>query len=685
MQESIRVQPERETAVNPYSLLEAVNASSDTAHTAWLIFLGIMTYFMIAVAGVTHKDLLLETPVELPILQVRIQMAQFFQFAPIVLVLLHLGVVSQLVLLARKTLEFDHALRFLETSDRRTHPLRLELNNFFFVQAIAGPHRSAVMSAFLHAMSWLTLVVLPVVLLLYIQVMFLPYHDAVITWTQRVALLVDIGMLVLIGVFLTRAEPSFFQAFWHTTVAHPFSFFMTALLLGLVALLSLFVATIPGERLDVMARKALGAPEHRVPARERRFESVSLPFLTFVSLPSDGSLLGVFRRHLEVTDADLVVDKDVTAGEPSLNLRGRDLRFAKLDRSDLHQADFTGANLDGASLAGADLRGAYLHCAGLNQLLLAENRAGARCTSARGADLTRASLGEAHLTGIDLRGAILEDARAERAELAYALLTGANFSGAQLDGADLTGGVQAQGANFLLASLRGADATGAELHGADLSSAALQGTLLAHAHLQAAALRDADLEGASLVQANLRGADLTGTSVTAADLRGALVWGTAPPQADALALADFGELVLRQPEESEATGLRRMLDGIDDPRVRSHLTEALTPIMGIGEARRWTGSVGQLRWQAYATAPALSAEAYRSRLTDYLARTMCKPRWSSGGFATGIARRAQAPGFRGDAALVYERLRAEDCPASRVVPARVMREFSAAVDLARAH
>ena len=74
--------PETETPVNPYSLLEAVNRSSDTAHTAWLIFLAIMAYFMIAVAGVTHRDLLLETPVALPVLQVNIQLAQFFQFAP---------------------------------------------------------------------------------------------------------------------------------------------------------------------------------------------------------------------------------------------------------------------------------------------------------------------------------------------------------------------------------------------------------------------------------------------------------------------------------------------------------------------------------------------------------------------------------------------------------------------------
>ena len=135
-------QPDGETPVNPYSLLEAVNNSSDTAHTAWLIFLAIMAYLTIAVAGVTHKDLLLETPVTLPIMQVQIQLAQFFQFAPVILMLFHLGVVSQLVLLARKTLEFDYAVRALELTDRRTHPLRLELHNLFFVQAVAGPHRS---------------------------------------------------------------------------------------------------------------------------------------------------------------------------------------------------------------------------------------------------------------------------------------------------------------------------------------------------------------------------------------------------------------------------------------------------------------------------------------------------------------------------------------------------------------
>jgi hypothetical protein len=61
MVDSTQGAPESETPVNPYSLLEAVNRSSDKAQTGWLIFLAIMAYVMVAVAGVTHEALLLET------------------------------------------------------------------------------------------------------------------------------------------------------------------------------------------------------------------------------------------------------------------------------------------------------------------------------------------------------------------------------------------------------------------------------------------------------------------------------------------------------------------------------------------------------------------------------------------------------------------------------------------------
>ena len=44
MQDDTRAALDAETPVNPYSLLEAVNTSSKTANTAWLIFLALMAY-----------------------------------------------------------------------------------------------------------------------------------------------------------------------------------------------------------------------------------------------------------------------------------------------------------------------------------------------------------------------------------------------------------------------------------------------------------------------------------------------------------------------------------------------------------------------------------------------------------------------------------------------------------------
>ena len=620
MADRARHTPETETPVNPYSLLEAVNSSSDTAHTGWLIFLAIMTYLMIAVAGVTHEALLLDTPVQLPILQVDIQLKQFFQFAPIVLVLFHLGILAQLVLLARKTLEFDHAIRFLETSDRHSHPLRLELHNFFFVQAIAG--------------------------------------------------------LLLIGVFLMRAETSFFQAFWRSTFTHPLSSISTALVLALVAYLSFFAATVPGEPLDRMGQKlmAWAAPSEAGSVQQSGF---SLPFF---SAASDGTLFGIFRRNLVVTDSDLGGERG--EGEKTLRLRGRDLRYAKLDRTDLSGADLTGASLDGASLIGANLHAASLNCAEPDLVMLSDDRTSAKCTSARDVDLTRAQLGQARLWGVDLRGAKLDEAQLDGADLANSLLTGASLANARLDKADLTGGVQAQGVNFLNASLQGADLTGAQLQLADFSSAALQGAVLNFARLEGAVLRDADLEAASLQQAKLIGSDMTGMKMAGSDLRGAAIWMTAPPVWDTTGLSDLTELAVRAPDEAERAGLQKVMERITDEAMRRRGAEVFGALAE--KDSTWAGTIDQQRWQSWVGAsPVPPALNYKVDLTTYLTKLMCSARWSNGAVATGVARRAVSAQFRGDVVAVYDNLRSSSCPAAKEAPPKVMKDLSAAAESAR--
>jgi uncharacterized protein YjbI with pentapeptide repeats len=665
---------ETETPVNPYSLLEAVNRSSNSANTAWLIYLGLVSYLLITLAGIGHKQLLLNSDITLPILQVKIELTRFFLFAPILLVLIHMGLVGQLVLLARKTLEFAAAIRMLESTDQRTHPLRLELDNFFFVQAIAGPERSRIVSFLLKAMGWLTLVVMPLLLLLYIQLAFLPYHDVAITSVHRLALLADVALLAFVGVFLWRLETSFFSAFWRAGRHHPLSLTATALLLAAVAAFSLFVATIPGEGLDAAARPANGRPTGQL-------LGYVVPGL--YAAP-EGALLGLFPRNLSVTDADLVADKDVTAGEPSLNLRGRDLRNARLDRTDLHQADLTGADLEGASFVGTDLRGAWLGCADLNQLLLTDSRSAARCASARGANLSKARLSGARMAGIDLRGARLEAAQLDGAQLAQALLAGANLAGARLDLADLTG-ASLHGVNLLLGSLQGADLAGAKLQGADLTSASLQGANLSLAGLEGALLRDAELDGASLRMASLLGADLSGARLQGSDLSGAHVWRTRPPGGESSAFADMALVVLRPASEEELASLSGSVAFVEDGPLRQRMADAVAALGDAGQNAAWTGSPEQQLWQGYARSAAdmVIADGYRTRLTESLTRLMCRPRFASGAVAAGVARRAMADGFKGDMPAIYDRLRAADCPASSAVGARVLRDLATAADTAR--
>ncbi len=676
--------PPEETPVNPYSLLEAVNRSSDTAHASWLIFLAIMTYFMIAVAGVTHRDLLLETPVSLPMLQVDIQLTQFFQFAPIVLVLLHLGLISQLTLLARKSLELDHAIRLLEPNDNRSHPLRLELNNFFFVQAIAGPQRSPTMGMFLHGMSWLTLVVLPVILILYIQVVFLPYHDIGITWTHRIALLVDLAALVLIGVFLFRAETSFFKAFFRATASNPLAFLVTTGLLSAVALFSFFVATVPGEALDRLTR-AVFNPVASVTGRAqaRLAAGYSMPFF---GASSDGALFGVFRRNLHVTDTDLVVDKEQTPGEPSFSLRGRDLRYARLDRSDLHQVDLTNANLDQASFLGTDLKDAWLNCADPNAVLVEADRRKAQCSTARGSDFSRAKLQGASLLGIDLTQATLHDTKLQGADLSYAILTGTDFLNAHLEKASITGGVHALGASFLLAHLEGADLSWAQLQYADLSNAQLQGALLKHANMQSASLRDSDMSMGSLQLAKLYGADLSGLKISATDMRGARIWMTRPPESDPQKLADLSNTVIRPMSQKEEDALKKQVSGIKDQVQRKRIQEAVAPLLKKAESNAWESGIERARWlQLKEAAPVPGSEFYSGSLTSFLSTEFCKARYSDGALATGIARRASDAEFRGNRILIYDRMHTKGCAAYGNIEPSVLKDFTTVTDEARSN
>ena len=332
-----------------------------------------------------------------------------------------------------------------------------------------------------------------------------------------------------------------------------------------------------------------------------------------------------------VTDVDFVVDRDVSPGEPSISLRGRDL-VRRLDRSDLHQADMTGANLDGASLTGANLTDVRLNCADERHLILTDDRSKAGCASARKAKFTYARLSGASMNAIDLRGADLQEANLGSAQMKYAWLAGANFSSAKLQKADITGGARAQGVDFLLANLEGADLTGAQLQYADFSNAAMRGITLEHAQLQGATLRDADLDGAYLRRIRLQGADLSGSNLRGADLRQSQVWMTLPPETDRLRLADLRTVAVAPSTRKNTNQLMSSVYAIEDPRLRFNVRESLTGLIDVAKSSAWQGSDDARFWSSLETIglPGMAID-YNRELTAYLETPCSGERLEVGG------------------------------------------------------
>ena len=67
----------RADADDPDEVRKALDDAAGMSRNLWLAFLTFGTYLVIAVSSVTHRDLLLETPIKLPLLNVELPLVAF--------------------------------------------------------------------------------------------------------------------------------------------------------------------------------------------------------------------------------------------------------------------------------------------------------------------------------------------------------------------------------------------------------------------------------------------------------------------------------------------------------------------------------------------------------------------------------------------------------------------------------
>lgn len=661
--------------------LDRANRMARMTKATFVTFFALCAYLMVSVTSISHVDLLLLRPVVTPIVNVATDIEQFLLFMPLILVGFHCWVLLQHAVLAQRLFALERIMSEREKSDLvHFDTRRFDVDTYLFAQSLAGPPIGGGTSTFVRLLFWSTLLLLPLLVLLIFHGTALPLHSIKLTWTTRIAVLLDVLAIFLLFPRTFSTEASIGPAIRNMARRAPIISVLSLVGSAAVLVATFFVLTVPGETLD-KATQALARGDSRLDStgNARPTPGFALPFARILA---DVSLLGIFPRNLIVTDTVLgQAKREGREAESTINLRSRDLRFARLDRSDLTRADFTGANLEGASLVGADLTQARLACADISELILSGDYTKAGCVRATGANLTRANLAGARLAGTDLSAARLDEANLEGADLSYAVATGANFSSANLNRVDMSGGVQLQGANFLVATMQGASLFGALMHGADLSGASLQGALLTRAHLQGANLREADLEAADLQWAQLQLADMSGAKIRAADLRSAGVWQTSPPLRESLPLADLSGLVVREIDADGSKEIRSWIARIDNNRTKRQVAEAVEPLFDAAKTAGWGKTAEHQTWATYVTASqAASPDTYAKELTDHLIILMCKARYGNGSVANGVAQRALGDRFRGNLQAVYQRLRGRDCPAAAALTPKLMQRLEVSVD-----
>jgi uncharacterized protein YjbI with pentapeptide repeats len=478
-------------------LLESVNDAANAVSTRFVTFVSVGAYVAVTVASTTHEMLLRASSlVTLPLLNAQIPIIGpfgFYTIAPWLIVLLHSDLLLQLSILGNELGRFEQEVE--RVGEPKRSLLRQRVANFYYVLYLTGGAPSRLLHLLSAFITWMTAVMFPLALLLWIQIRFLPFHSPRDTWLHRAALIVDTVLILFI--LMPRLWPRLREVgkagglpgLLRQAVSVPV--FIALACLATVAI-SLFVATIPDQP---------GGASWFAKNMELRERVLTANVLT----PED---INALRDATSPEELSRVLAKVM----PFQALQGRDFRYADLYNAVLPRLDLRAVR----TADGPPAKPLPADC---------EQRRGCQDPpECEEPGLQRTQLIGANFAWASMQGAMFDEAVLDDADLAWAKLQDGSLSRAHLNRAILTS-ARLRNTRLEAAKLCGADLREADLEHASLARAYLRGASLRGAHLASANLQGADLRGADLSEADLTEADLTGASLQGAVLRGARTQG----------------------------------------------------------------------------------------------------------------------------------------------------------------
>lgn len=481
--------------------MEGIKEASQRLRTLEFSFLGVCLYIGLAAASTTDSDLLLGKQLTLPLIQGSLSILWFFFLAPLLVLAIHSYLLTNHLFLSRRIkLLREHVLHGSEFPLEK-QAFRGAIEGKGVVHVLPAPlvglllpfsHVSTRNRRFVLYLLFAGLnVFVPLLVLLVLELEFIPFRSRIITVWQVAVIAFDVVLVLFTARSLGRD-----MAVWQGRRPLRLLLFSLAgffLLASSVLLATLWVSVRGQGETSWWVKKA------------RNFACLDLADAVLVSNAArpgeanrfgrkDDALLQVAigadlrRRNLECANLRRVV-------LVKADLRHAKLRYADLERADLRRAELGSADFFRANLRHADLGGAT----------------GDQVTSFWGADMHESRLSGGIFRGTDFREADLNNAELEAADFYEAKFPGARLENSRLNGSSLE-----------KADLSGVLANDVRARGSTFKDAVLFMGWFTRARLSATELRVWETGGLILRGADLRGAGVT--TLELIDLAGANVW-----------------------------------------------------------------------------------------------------------------------------------------------------------------
>ena len=324
-------------------LIKLTNDDIAKTRTELFFFITFLSFVFLTVCSITDRDILVGAYIRLPALSVSINLLVFVLTAPLIVISVHLPLILKYGILRDKCKKLRHDIAQLNSVNTElADELFLHVTSNFLTQTMIyrekwNPYR--ILSALIYV---IILFFFPIIVILFLTVRTLPFHDVRLNAAQIIFLLLDISLLCQFH-YLGRRRILF-----------------SASLSTLLGCALALVFCVPGSWSDRIGIWVLPTtvPLGSKTAKRTAFWPTAALLESSVSETTGRPYLWFSRNLVDIDDRapaqetqgsnnrqEQLKGSDASSVHPSVgfSLRGRDLRFALLDRTNLKNVDLTAA------------------------------------------------------------------------------------------------------------------------------------------------------------------------------------------------------------------------------------------------------------------------------------------------------------------------------------------------------